>query len=207
MVRTVKDPETRKAEIITAARRLFATRAYENTTMQDVIEELGIAKGTIYYYFKSKEELLDAVIDQMGDEAVARMQYALDNATGNALEVFQQLIAAGNIADENPEIMEQLHNPRNAGMHAAMMAVAVKRSAPLYAQVVEQGCREDLFHAANPLETSEFILTSIQFLMDTGIYQWSQEDLMRRAMALPGFIETLLGAKAGSFQFLLQMGK
>ena len=207
MVRTVKDPETRRAEIITAARRLFGTKEYEKTTMQDVIDELGIAKGTIYYYFKSKEELLDAVINQMGDEMVEQMQSALDNGKGNAIEMFQQLIAAGNIAEENPEIMEQLHNPRNAGMHAAMMAVAIKRSAPLYAKVVEQGCAEGLFTTANPLETSEFILTSIQFLMDTGIYQWSQEDLMRRAMALPGIIETMLGAKPGSFNFLLQMGQ
>ncbi len=207
MVRTVKDPETRRAEIITAARRLFATKEYEKTTMQDVIDEIGIAKGTIYYYFKSKEELLDAVINQMGDEMVEQMQSALDNGKGNAIEMFQQLIAAGNIAEENPEIMEQLHNPRNAGMHAAMMAVAIKRSAPLYAKVVEKGCAEGLFTTANPLETSEFILTSIQFLMDTGIYQWSQEDLMRRAMALPGIIETMLGAKPGSFNFLLQMGQ
>jgi len=205
MVRTVKDPETRKAEIITAARRLFGMKEYEKTTMQDVIDELGIAKGTIYYYFKSKEELLDAVINQMGDEAVERMQSVIENGKGNALEMFQQLIAAGNIANENPEIMEQLHNPRNAGMHAAMMAIAVKHSAPFYAKIVEQGCREELFKTANPLETSEFILTSIQFLMDTGIYQWSEDDLMRRAMALPGMIETMLGAKPGSFQFLLQM--
>jgi AcrR family transcriptional regulator len=207
MVRTVKDPETRRAEIITTARRLFGIREYEKTTMQDVIEELGIAKGTIYYYFKSKEELLDAVINQMGDEMVNRMQSALDTGEGNALQMFQQLINAGNIAEENAEIMEQLHNPRNAGMHAAMMAVAIKRSAPLYAKVIEQGCSEGLFTTANPLETAEFILTSIQFLMDTGIYQWTQEDLMRRALALPGIIETMLGAKPGSFQFLLQMGQ
>lgn len=206
MVRTVKDPETRRAEIISAARRLFALREYEKTTMQDVIEELGIAKGTIYYYFKSKEELLDAVINQLGDEMVERMQDALENGKGNALEMFQQLIAAGNIAEENAELMEQLHNPRNAGMHTAMMAVAVKRSAPLYAKVIEQGINEGIFQTSNPVEASEFILTSIQFLMDTGIYQWSQEDLMRRAMALPGLIETLMGAKPGTFQFLLQMG-
>lgn len=204
MGRTVKDPETRRAEIITAARRLFATKEYEKTTMQDVIDELGIAKGTIYYYFKSKEELLDAVINQMGDEVVERMQSVIENERGNALEMFQQLIAAGRIADENAEIMEQLHNPRNAGMHAAMMAVAVKRSAPFYAKVIEQGCAEGLLKVDNPLETSEFILTSIQFLMDTGIYPWSEEDLIRRAMAIPGIIESLVSAKPGSFQFLLQ---
>ncbi len=58
MVRTVKDPEVRKTEIIKSARRFFQTRDYDKTTMQDVMVELGIAKGTIYYYFKSKEELL-----------------------------------------------------------------------------------------------------------------------------------------------------
>ena len=206
MVRTVKNPETRKAEIIKTARQLFQTRDYDKTTMQDVMVELGIAKGTIYYYFKSKEDLLDAVIDQMADEAVDRMQQVVDHASGNALERFQQLIAAGNIAEENPEIMEQLHNPRNAGMHAAMMAVAIKRTAPFYAQIIQEGCGEGLFQVDNPLEASEFILTSVQFLMDTGIYLWTEEDLMRRAMALPSLIESILKAKPGSFPFLLQQG-
>jgi AcrR family transcriptional regulator len=58
MVRTVKKPDVRKAEILKAARHLFQTKDYESTTMQDVINALGIAKGTIYYYFKSKEDLL-----------------------------------------------------------------------------------------------------------------------------------------------------
>ncbi len=203
MTRTVKDPETRRTEIIHTARKLFQTREYEKTTMQDVMVELGIAKGTIYYYFKSKEDLLEAVIDQMSAEVVERLQKVVDSGEGNALERIRQLIAAGNIANENPEIMQQLHNPRNAGMHASMMAAAVKCSAPFYAQVIRQGCEEGLFTVENPLEAAELILTTAQFLLDTGIYQWTEEDLMRRAKALPGLIETLLGAKPGTFKFLL----
>lgn len=206
MVRIVKKPDVRKAEIIQAARHLFQTRDYEHTTMQDMMDELGIAKGTIYHYFKSKEDLLDAVIDQMTNEAMEQMQYVIDHASGNALARIQQLIAAGNIADENPEILEQLHNPQNAGMHTAMMAAAVKSSAPLYAQLIRQGCEEGLFEVKYPLEAAELILTSFQFLLDTGIYQWTEEDLMRRANALPGLIENVLRAKPGSFQFLIQQG-
>jgi AcrR family transcriptional regulator len=100
MVRTVKDPETRRAEIVETARKLFQSRTYDQTSMQDVMQECGIAKGTIYYYFKSKEELLDAVIDNMADEAISQMQNVLDNASGNALERLKLLIAAGRIADE-----------------------------------------------------------------------------------------------------------
>jgi AcrR family transcriptional regulator len=203
MVRTVKNPDVRKTEIIEAARRLFQTRDYDKTTMQDVMDELGIAKGTIYYYFKSKEDLLDAVIDQMANEAVERMQHVVDHASGNALDRIQLLMAAGNIADENTEIMEQLHNPRNAGMHASMMAVSVKKTAPLYAQVIREGCEKGLFQVKNPLEAAEIILTSFQFLMDTGIYQWTDEDLMRRKLALPSVIESILKAKPGTFQFLM----
>jgi AcrR family transcriptional regulator len=206
MVRTVKQPDVRKAEIISAARRLFQTRDYEKTTMQDVMNDLGIAKGTIYYYFSSKEDLLDAVIDQMAGEAFARMQSVVDNAGGNALERIRQLIAAGNIADENPEVMAQIHNPKNAAMHASMLAAAVKISAPLYARVIQQGCEEGHFQVDAPLEAAELILTSVQFLLDTGIYQWTEEDLVRRAAALPGLIETILKAQPGSFQFLVQQG-
>lgn len=206
MVRTVKDPETRKAEIILSARRLFQTRDYEKTTMQDVMNELGIAKGTIYYYFKSKEDLLDAVIDQMADEAYEKMEHVVKHGKGNALELIQQLIAAGNISDENPDLLDHLHNPSNSGMHATMLAISIKRMAPLYAQVMYRGCDEGLFKVENPLETAEFLLTAVQFLTDTGIYQWTEDDLIRRAAALPGILETLVQAKPGSFQFLFQQG-
>ena len=62
MTRTVKKPEERRADIVKAARYLFQTKEYSKTTMNDVIERLGIAKGTIYHYFSSKESLLEAVV-------------------------------------------------------------------------------------------------------------------------------------------------
>ena len=71
MVRTVKKPEERRLEIILAARHLFATKEYTNTTMRDVMDKLDIAKGTIYYYFRSKEEWLEAVIEYLVDEYIA----------------------------------------------------------------------------------------------------------------------------------------
>jgi AcrR family transcriptional regulator len=203
MVRIVKKPEIRKAEIIKAARVLFQTRDYDKTTMQDVMVELDIAKGTIYYYFKSKEELLEAVIDDIVEEAMQKMQNVVENSRGNALERLKQLIDAGNIADENEEILDTLHNPGNSGMHARLLAAAIQQQAPLYAKLLQQGCDEGIFHTDNPLETAEIILTAIQFLTDTGIYQWSNEDLLRRSRVFPSFIETVLNAKPGSFQFLL----
>jgi len=57
MTRVVKKHFERKAEIVEAARYLIQTKDYEKMTLQDVMTRLGIAKGTIYHYFKSKEEI------------------------------------------------------------------------------------------------------------------------------------------------------
>ncbi len=203
MTRTVKKPEERRQEIIDAARVLFQTKEYDQTTMQDVMDALGIAKGTIYYYFKSKEELLEAVIEDLVDTNTARMQQVLDQASGSALEKFYLLVTASNMEDDNEQLLEQLHRPGNMGMHARTLAVAIQKQAPLYAQLVQQGCEEGIFHTDSPLETSEFILTSIQYLTDVGFYPWTPETLVRRAAAIPAIIESLLNAPAGSFQFLV----
>jgi AcrR family transcriptional regulator len=204
MVRIVKKAEVRRQEIVAAARQLFQAREYEKTTMQDVMDQLGIAKGTIYHYFKSKEELLEAVVDDIVEEDMARKQALMKETQGNALEKIRILIHAGRLADDHAEILEHLHHPGNLGMHIRQLAVTLMRQAPIYGELIRQGCEEGLFQTDHPLECAEFILSAVQFLTDMGIHPWAQEDLIRRAMAFPSMIEALLKAPQGSFQFMLE---
>lgn len=203
MARTVKKPEERRADIVEVAKRLFGTKGYESTAMQDVMRELGIAKGTIYHYFRSKEELLEAVIEDIVDESVEHMQRAANEASGNAFDKIRVLVGAGRVAEEHREVLDQLHRSDNSGMHARLLAATLQRQAPLYAQAIQQGCDEGAFRTGAPLEAAEFVLTALQFLTDDGIYPWTQETLLRRVRAFPSLIEAQLGAAAGSFDFLL----
>jgi len=204
MVRIVKKAEVRRQEIVAAARNLFQAKEYESTTMQDVMDQLGIAKGTIYHYFKSKEELLEAVVESIGEEDLARKQALLDATPGSALVKIRALLRAGSLAEEHAEILESLHSPGNLGMHIRQLAVALMQQAPLYADLIQQGCNEGLFQTEHPRECAEFILSAVQFLTDMGIHPWSQEDLLRRALAFPALIEALLQAPQGSFRFMLE---
>lgn len=204
MSRIVKKFADRRAEILQAARRLFQTKEYEKTTMQDVMEALGIAKGTIYHYFKSKEALLEAVVEEIVEENIDEMQNIIRNFKGNALQKIQMLTQVGNMAADNQNIIDTLHKPINEAMHSRLLAAILIKQAPLYAELIRQGCKEGLFKTETPLECAEFILAAFQFLTDMGIYPWSPEDLKRRIHAFPKIIEQQLQAPRGSFNFLLE---
>ena len=205
MTRIVKKAEIRREEIISAARELFQTKDYEKATMQELIKNLNIAKGTLYYYFSSKQELLEAVIENTIDEEFVKKEKLLksfSNGGTGAIEKLKILIEGSDVADENEKILETLHHPENIEMHTKQLGRYITRLAPLWASVLTEGCDEGVFKTEYPLEYAEFILAGIQFLTDLGFYPWSRDQLERRRRAFPFLVETILGAFTGTFDFL-----
>ena len=64
-MRIVKEAEERKNEILDVAEELFGTYGFDHTSTNDILNRVGIARGTLYYHFKSKEDILDAVIQRI----------------------------------------------------------------------------------------------------------------------------------------------
>ena len=60
MPRIVKSPDERRSELITAAQQPFYTKCHERTTVSDIVKAVGIAQGTFYYYFGSKQAILES---------------------------------------------------------------------------------------------------------------------------------------------------
>ena len=73
-MRTVKEASVRRNEILDAAERLFGTNGFEQTSTNDLLAEIGIARGTLYYHFKSKEEILDAMIERISNRLLSKAQ-------------------------------------------------------------------------------------------------------------------------------------
>ena len=199
--RTVKKPEERREEIISMAKKMFLDLEYEKTSLNDIVNALGVAKGTVYHYFKSKEELLDAVVNNMSDEFVQTIKKQMENTKMSALKKLGKLIKASNITDNSKETIKKLHRTGNMVLHVRLLALCIKKIAPTYAAVIQQGCKEGVFKTQYPLETAEFLLAGIQFVTDEGIYSWSQEEISRRSKAISSIMETQLGLKKGSINF------
>src|SRR4029077_13642224 len=85
--------EWRHQEILEAARLIFARLSYAATNVEEIAKEAGMAKGTVYLYFKSKEEIFDAVLasdlERLVDKTIEGMSTA--NTFAERLTVFFDL--------------------------------------------------------------------------------------------------------------------
>ena len=80
----MKKGEKRKQELLKIAYELFLSRGYENTSVDEIIAKAQIAKGTYYYYFPSKEQMLEDIIDMM-----------IENEAEAARQILQRMAADG----------------------------------------------------------------------------------------------------------------
>ena len=202
MSRIVKKPEERKKEIVAAARQLFLEKEYEKTSMRDIIEYLGIAKGTIYHYYNSKEDLLDDVIQSEVSKLSVKLKSNLKKAPNNAVDRLTSLITSGQISSKHKTTLKKLHKPGNNFMHSRMLAKLVLDLAKIYAEVIKEGCKEGVFKTDCPLESAELLLAGIQFITDEGIYPWAHQDLERRSLKISSLIEAQIKAPTGTFSFM-----
>ena len=70
------DGVLRRDEILRVAARVFRTKGYRTATLNDISDEFGFTRAALYYYFKSKEEILQAIIENAGNELTAELERA-----------------------------------------------------------------------------------------------------------------------------------
>jgi len=203
MARIVKTAEERKLEIIQTSERMFRENGYANTSVNAIIDEIGIAKGTFYHHFNSKEEVLEAIVDHTLDNLIEMAQQVADDASMDAVTKMQVLLSGSHVGDEETsEIADHLHSPGNRELHEATNVQSVLRLAPVLARIVEQGNRENVFDAKRPLETMQFMLTGAQFLLDGGLFEFNEEEIQARRLVTQEILEKALGAESGTFDFM-----
>lgn len=197
-MRIVKEAVERRNEILDVAERLFCTKGYDNTSTNDILAEIGIARGTLYYHFSSKEDILDAMIDRILDGTIRKAEsIALDEAVP-VLERLTQTVLAANVDTQTGSmILEQVHKPQNALMHAKMQERLLSQLVPLFVKIVEDGISQNLMKTEYPVETMEVLLLYANTVFDESI-EYTEEEKQRKVMAFIGNAETLLHMERGS---------
>jgi AcrR family transcriptional regulator len=202
MKRVVKEAEVRRLEIIAAAKKLFEKNGYENTSVETIIREAGIAKGTFYYYFKAKKDVLKALVKHIGLEMETHFISIVELKDLTAIDKLKLMIRGDKKKKiSKSSVMEILHKPENRELQEQLNIQCVELIAPLIAKVLEQGKREGVFNAV-PIESIQLILAGSQFILDSGLFNWTPKKRITFLKALQDMFELMLGAKAGSLSFI-----
>lgn len=150
-----KEYDERRSEIIETGAKLFSEHGYDETSVSMIIKEIGIAKGTFYHYFSSKDELLEEIVDAM----VYRVATSVTEiSTKEDLTALEKMSATNRffrtLAIGWEGISEFLHEDRNAHWHLKLEKKLYPVVYNAYERMVRQGVDEGVFKVEYPRETA-----------------------------------------------------
>ena len=203
-MRLMKEAEERKKEILDIAEQLFIEKGFDNTSTNDILREIGIARGTLYYYFKSKEEILDAVIDRITNQLVEKSKEIFDQKELSVFQRFTMITFTLNIDNNNlgHEILEQVHKPQNALMHQKMQKCILSGITPLITSLIEELTLQGICQTDYPQEPAEMALIYYNIMFDD-LMALDQKSKQKKLTAFIYNLERLLHIEQGSIHELI----
>ncbi len=181
------------------AEQLFLEKGYENTIVRDIVKKADVAQGTFYYYFKSKEDILDDITDKYINIIVECMEKISREEDINALEklvkIFQFSLSFRN---DTRSIMQYVHEEKNVHLHRKFeQRVPLQTVGPL-ARIFKQGVAEGIFNTQYPEDAAKaFNGISAMVLQGIDNADHNSEEFRRKFMAIFDFTERILGTGSG----------
>lgn len=199
-----KDNEKRDL-ILDAMKRLMQNNSAKTASVNDIAKEAGIGKGSIYYYFKSKDEILKAVIERSYSDVIENGKKLVEAAQLDALTKMKIIFKT--CLDSSLELQRQESNnyfelQQSALLHQQYAQIIIKNLRPILADIIRQGNTEQSMECASPEEAAEIVLIILTIKLDR---QYSGDDRMQSAHTLRVFaymLESSFHIKEGSLSYL-----
>ena len=192
-MRVTKTAEERKNEILGVAEQLFVKNGYDNTSTNDIIKVIGIARGTLYHHFASKEEILDATIMRITEQMTAKAALIAKDKNIPLLERVTAVVLSMNVdSDIGQEVLNVIHRPQNALFHQKAQQLSIERIVPIIADLIKEGIEEGLFDTKYPDDAAEMII-----VYTNEVFEQDGND-PQKITAFIYHTERILGAKEGS---------
>lgn len=214
--REIKQHDERLEEILSAAQELFSEFGYDKVSVQKIIDRVGIAKGTFYHYFASKEELLNELVERFANGLIEDLMVIASDETLTAPQKLNEIMLQGTKAklsgtySEFIKVMTAIMmNPANTILVQKITARTQMLAIPLYSSILKQGSDEGVFDVEFFDETSEMMISiskSLQGKFQALFTIENSDDLKAEFERLMYIFETsterLLGAEKGSLKFV-----
>lgn len=199
-MRVVKDAQERRNEILDVAEMLFSTKGFDNTSTNDILDEIGIARGTLYYHFKSKEDILDAMIDRITEQLMRRATVIAKDKSIPVLERLIRSIMALNVDNDlGHMVMEQVHRPQNALLHQKMQSKMLKVVNPMIIEIIRDGIAQGIWQTDYPEGMVEMTMLYSNVAFDE-LEECEPQEREQRIKAFTYNVERMLGMQEGALE-------
>lgn len=187
-----KYPEITVEKILNAAQHLFLEKGYDNTTIQDIVDELGgLTKGAVYHHFKSKEEIMDAVGDRMFKENNP-FETVMGRKDLNGLEKLREMVRLNQSdrarQDLNIQSMPILKNPR---VLAGMIEANRKELTPYFERLIGEGCEDGSIHTEYGKELAELIPLLTSLWLAPTVFPSTADGMLRKFRFIKEMLEKM----------------
>jgi AcrR family transcriptional regulator len=182
--RKEEDRRRKTDEILDAALALFARKGYDGTTVEDIAEELGYAKASLYYYFPGKEAIVKALIYDAMDRAADRMDQILAQSAdpvenlrgliGYYVDDYLEKRGFFNIYHQVAHFMAAILSPEES----RSMAIRMSEMNQKIVGMIRRGVEDGTYIALDPQTLGEMLMGMISGLMTLrGSQGWDRQAL------------------------------
>ena len=171
-----------REKILNTATQLFIQKGSEKTSMQDIAQTAGISKGAIYHHFKSKDEIVLAVLrsrQELMEEEMKQWLKATENLTGREQ---LQAILKSNLESQTARAIDGIVDEyeQDAGFILTMMRDNLRIGAPLVSDIIKKGMADGSIQTQYPDQTAEVFLLLVNFWMNETVFESDPEKLPER---------------------------
>ena len=200
-MRDVKDPEIRRAEIMDASMLLFMEKGYANTTTQDIVDKVNISRGSLYYHFKNKEDILYCLVERYSEKLLRDIHVIVNDDDKTAIEKIRAfidatIISTDNVSAEGTELQKTVDLKENRYMLDKLSHKLIEKLTIYFERIINQGISEKVFSVKYPSETAEFLMTAYVFVSNNiGIKTSKKEPVKDYLNAFKIMLEQNLNTK------------
>lgn len=173
-------------------------------TVDMIAKNAGIGKGSIYYYFKSKDEIIDSVIERCYTTAINEYFSIISNAsdTFEKMKILFCSMLKEEFLDSSKNVLMALHLQDDIVMHYKMMTIAIKTISPILSRILIDGTKEGTVQTDSPKDSAEMMIAMLTLLLNNGNSAADNESISIKLRLYAKILETCLKTKPGSFEFL-----
>ncbi len=144
--------EEKKQRLLDAAYKLFITKGFRETTIQNIVDQAGVAKGTFYLYFQDRYEIQEHVI---ASQAYQLFQHAIDSLMKHRPDTFEErvILVVDHIIDElieNHDLLQLIRKNLSSGLFDPKLVKLLESQNSEFIKVFEEDCKTSNISISNP---------------------------------------------------------